>query len=110
MNYVSETFNFVRLAVVAGWSWFTDLLDALGFSWSVYVAVIVGFAVVGYIVTQAMMYFKGDNADSIVSRYGQKQQAIHREALARERARVSAGERSISRQRGRWSYFNSQND
>lgn len=69
MNYVTETFAFIRIAVASGWSWFQQLLEAIGISWSIYLAVIVGFAVVGYVVTIAMSYFRGsDSADSVVSR------------------------------------------
>ena len=110
LNYVTETFTFIRLAVLAGWSWFQDILTALGFSWAAYCAVIVGFACVGYVVTQAMMYFKGDNADSVVSRTGQRQQALHREALARERAMIRQSEHNAAKRSARRSYFNSMND
>lgn len=90
MNYITETFTYVRLAVLAGWSWFQDLLDALGFPWATYLAVLIGFAVVGYVVTIAMSYFRGtDSADSIVSRgmgaYHRNEAHNEREALYEQR-------------------------
>lgn len=69
MNYIAQTFTYVRTAVYAGWGWFQDILDAVGIPWPIFLATLVGFAVVGYIISIAMSYFRGtDAADSVVSR------------------------------------------
>lgn len=73
LNYITQTFTYIRVAVVEGYIWLETILEALGFSLAGLIAVIVGFACVGYVVTQAMGYFRGDRADSVVTRKGSQE-------------------------------------
>lgn len=64
-NYITEVFTLVARSLSAGFGWFQDLLSAFGLPWEVYSLVLIGFAVVGFVVSAVFGQFR-DSADSAV--------------------------------------------
>lgn len=69
MNYVTETFLMVARALSEAFDWFQDLLEAIGLPWEIYLLVIIGFAVVGFVVTASFGQFRTSADSAITSTY-----------------------------------------
>lgn len=64
-NYVSSVFSFVGRALSAGFDWYKEILYAIGLRWEIFSLVIVGFAVVGFLVSSVFSTFRS-SADTAV--------------------------------------------
>lgn len=84
VNYVTQTFTFVKRSVDFGFQSLQDILVAIGLPWQVYMLIIVGFSVVYILVGFVFDSFRG-SADSILSDYA---------AMNRRQAAIQAREES----------------
>ena len=67
MNYVSETMDLVRQGFALGWNVLSTILDEIGLDMDTYIAIIIGFAVVGLVTTALISNLRGPAvADSSV--------------------------------------------
>lgn len=77
MNYVTESFDYVKRSFALGYKMLTDLLDAVGIGYETYFLIIIGFAVVALVLSTVMGVFRGsaDSSVELAKKYYAKQQA-----------------------------------
>lgn len=87
INYVTEVFSFVGRSLSAAFSWFQDLLNAIGLPWEVYSLILIGFAVTYFLVSSLFGSLRG-SADSVLSEGVQAQRRIDRRAAFEHRTQT----------------------
>lgn len=72
MNYVTQTFDFVKRGFAFGYNALCDILDAVGLPHQTFFLLLVAFAIVTFLVSSVMSTFRG-SADSAMRLHGQYQ-------------------------------------
>ena len=66
MTYIQETFGMIKDAFAFGYNTLSTVLQSIGISIQIFFLMIVGFTVVGMVLSTVMTYFRG-SADSSVN-------------------------------------------